>query len=53
VRDFASGEGAFLHKKNINDPLLWDQLRIDTQILYNLGFNYSGASAFNAREFDL
>ncbi|MGQ6375106.1 P-loop NTPase [Serratia sp. IR-2025] len=53
VRDFASGEGAFLHKKNITDPLLWDQLRIDTQILYNLGFNYSGASAFNAREFDL
>ncbi|HHK5905235.1 TPA: hypothetical protein ACQVR9_005220, partial [Serratia marcescens] len=46
VRDFASGEGAFLHKKNITDPLLWDQLRIDTQILYNLGFNYSGASAF-------
>ncbi len=53
MRDFASGEVAFLSKRNIKDPLLWEQIRIDTQILYNLGFNYYGASAFNAKEFDL
>ncbi|WP_460645917.1 P-loop NTPase [Leclercia adecarboxylata] len=53
VRDFASGEVAYLSKRNIKDPLLWEQIRIDTQILYNLGFNYYGASAFNAKEFDL
>ncbi|HCD9316762.1 TPA: tetratricopeptide repeat protein, partial [Enterobacter hormaechei] len=53
VRDFASGEVAFLPKRNITDPLFWDQIRIDTQVLYNLGFNYYGASAFNAKEFDL
>ncbi|HHK8083173.1 SIR2 family protein [Serratia nevei] len=38
VRDFASGEGAFLHKKNITDPLLWDQLRIDTALLNKSDF---------------
>lgn len=53
VRDFASGEIAFLHKKNITHLVHWEKLRTDTHILYNLGFNYSGASAFNARELDV
>ncbi|HBQ3183382.1 SIR2 family protein [Klebsiella variicola] len=53
LRDFASGEVAFLLKRNITDSLLWEKIRIDTKIFYNLGFNYYGASAFNAKEFDL
>lgn len=53
VKDFSSGEIAFLHMKNCLDETFWDRIKIDTHIAYNLGFNYSGPSAFNAKEFEL
>jgi hypothetical protein len=52
VRDFSSGEVSFLHKKNFLDKSFWDCINMDTHIAYNLGFSYSGPSAFNAKEFD-